>query len=159
MPIDLTRLPGIDWRRAADGWHGFWRQANSGLQFWTGNRPIDTGAAYAVTLSLDAFFELRLHAAWRFWRILSGRAPGDPYGEMPAQLRQLNILRLRAVDARKAGASYRKIAEVLLNFRGGKEDFEHDPRKSKTRRLVTDGDAYVHGGYREFLYYPVKLKR
>ncbi len=78
---------------------------------------------------------------------------------MPAQLRQLNILRLRAVDARKAGASYRKIAEVLLNFRGGKEDFEHDPRKSKARRLVMDGDAYVHGGYREFLYYPVKLKR
>ena len=42
----------------------------------------------------------------------------------------------RALDARLDGDSYRTIAEVLLGFRGTKEDFENDPRKNKARRLV-----------------------
>jgi Uncharacterized conserved protein (DUF2285) len=159
MPINLSHLPGIDLRRAEDGFHAFWRPAGVGLQFWMRDMPIDAPITYATTLYFDAFFELRVHAALRLWRIMSGRTPGPSYRDMPAQLRRLNILRLRAVDARNAGASYRKIAEVLLNFHGSKEDFESDPRKNKVRRLAADGDALVHDGYRVFLHYPIKLKR
>lgn len=158
-PINLMHLPGLDARPAGDGWHGFCQRADVGLQFWMRDLPIDAAATYAVTLYCDAFFELRLHAARRLWRILSDRPPGSPYREMPTQFRRLNILRLRAVDGRRAGASYRKLAEVLLNFHGSKEDFESDPRKNKVRRLAADGDALVHDGYRVFLYYPIKLKR
>ncbi|MEJ1978604.1 MAG: DUF2285 domain-containing protein [Acetobacteraceae bacterium] len=105
-------------------------------------------------LPFDAFFELRVHAARRLWRTLMGRSPGPSFRDMPSQLRQLNILRLRAFDGRQAGASYRKIAEVLLGFHGTKEDFESDPRKNKARRLVADADRLTHGGYRVFLHYP-----
>ncbi len=159
MPVNLMRLPGIDLRAAEDGWHALWRRADAGLQFWLREMPGDAAQTYAVMLSFDAFFELRIHAARRLWRVISGRKPGPPYNDMPEQFRRLNILRLRAVDGRNAGASYRKIAEVLLDFHGSKEEFETDPRKSKIRRLAADGDALVHEGYRIFLHYPVKLKR
>lgn len=159
IPIDLTHLLGSDLRQAEDGWHGFWRPAEIALQFWTQGMPVEAPATYVANLPFDAFFELRVHAARRLWRTLMGRPPGPSFRDMPSQLRQLNILRLRAFDGRQAGASYRKIAEVLLGFHGTKEDFESDPRKNKARRLVADADRLTHGGYRVFLHYPVKLKR
>jgi len=78
---------------------------------------------------------------------------------MPPQLRRLHTRRLRALDAHQHGDSYRKIAEVLLGFRGTKEDFESDRRKNQARRLVADADGLMRGGYRTLLYYPIKLKR
>ena len=48
------------------------------------------------------------------------------------------------------------IAEVLLGFRGTKEDFENDPRKNKARRLVAHGIKMTRGGYRLLLHYPIK---
>ncbi|WP_412772390.1 DUF2285 domain-containing protein [Nitrobacter sp.] len=73
---------------------------------------------------IDAFHELRSHAAHRLGRSLRGRAPGRDFRKMPAQLRRFHILSLRALDAHQRGESYRTIAEVLLSFRGSKEDWE-----------------------------------
>ena len=33
-PVDLTHLPGLDLRRAGDGWHGLWRAGGTVYQFW-----------------------------------------------------------------------------------------------------------------------------
>ena len=75
---------------------------------------------------------------------------------MPAQLRRFHILSMRALDARLRGESYRTIAEVLLGFRGTKEDWEVDPRKNQARRLVAHGLKMMRGGYRLLLHYPIK---
>ncbi len=75
---------------------------------------------------------------------------------MPAQTRRFHILSLRALDARLRGESYRTMAEVLLGFRGTKEDWEIDPRKNKVRRLVAHGIKMMRGGYRLLLHYPIK---
>ena len=75
---------------------------------------------------------------------------------MPAQLRRFHILSLRALDARLRGESYRTIAEVLLGFRGSKEDWEVDPRKNQARRLVAHGLKMMRGGYRLLLHYPIR---
>lgn len=151
LPINLVKLPGIEWRQATDGWHAISVLGRASFQIWVRSEPDDANATYAVIIPLNAGFDQRVHAALQLWRVLSGRPPGAPYRAMKQQLRQLNILRLRAVDARNTGASYRRIAEALLNFRGGKDDFEQDPRRSKARRLVADGKAYVRGGYRALL--------
>ena len=105
---------------------------------------------------MDAYLELRTHAARRLWRSLQGRAPGPDFRAIPAQLREWHILSLRALDARLRGESYRAIAEVLLGFRGTKEDWEIDPRKNKARRLVAHGIKMMRGGYRLLLHYPIK---
>ena len=158
-PINLTRLPGLDLRRADDGWHGVWRAGGTVHQFWLVQEPTDAATAYTLTLPLDALFELRAHAARRLWRALNGRSPGRPFRAMPDQLRQLHILTLRTLDARRCGESYRTIAEILLGFHGTKTDWESDPRKNKARRLVASGQRMMRGGYRTLLHYPIKLSR
>jgi hypothetical protein len=158
-PVDLTHLPGLDLRRADDGWHGLWRAGGTVYQFWLTEKPPDAAAAYTLTLPLDALFELRAHAARRLWRALHGRSPGRSFRAMPDQLRELHILTLRALDARQCGESYRTIAEALLGFHGTKTDWESDPRKNKARRLVASGQRMMRGGYRTLLHYPIKLPR
>ncbi|WP_323033303.1 DUF2285 domain-containing protein [Paracoccus sp. (in: a-proteobacteria)] len=64
--------------------------------------------------------------------------------------------RSSSASARIHGESYRAVAEVLLGFRGNKEEFETDPRKNKARRLVSHGIRMMRGGYRLLLHYPVK---
>ncbi|MGP2492898.1 DUF2285 domain-containing protein [Mesorhizobium sp. PUT5] len=146
-------------RHADDGWHGIWQVDGTTHQFWLTEAPPDMAADFVVTLPLDALFELRAHAARRFWRALNGRNPGHAFRAMPDQLRQFHILSLRALDAHLRGESYRTIAEVLLGFHGAKEDWEIDPRKNQSRRLVAHGLRMMHGGYRILLHYPVKLRR
>lgn len=159
LPLMLPGLRNLDLRHAEDGWHGIW-QANGVIhQFWLFRAPPDADAAYVVTLPLDALFELRVHSARRFWRNLNGRSPGASFRAMPDQLRQFHTLSLRALDARLAGESYRGIAAALFGFRGDKTDWESDPRKNKARRLVAAGLHMMHGGYRDLLHYPIKLRR
>ncbi|WP_458575164.1 DUF2285 domain-containing protein [Pseudaminobacter sp. NGMCC 1.201702] len=129
--MTLAHFDGLDLRRAPDGWHGIWQVDDIAHQFWLPDAAPDAAAFYAVTLPMDSFLELRAHAARRFWRSLNGRAPGPDFRAIPAQLRQWHILSLRALDARLRGESYRTIAEVLLGFRGSKEDFENDSRKTR----------------------------
>lgn len=155
--VVLAHLDGLNLRCAADGWHGIWQADGVEHQFWLSESVPDAAAFYAVELPLDDFMELRAHAARRFWRSLKGRTPGPDFRNMPAQLRQWHIMSLRALDARLRGESYRTIAEVLLGFRGAKEDFESNPCKNKARRLVAHGIRMMRGGYRLLLHYPIKL--
>jgi len=154
--VTLAQLDDLDLRHAADGWHGIWRANGVAHQFWLPGAIPDAAAFYALTLPMDVYLELRAHAARRFWRSLNGRASGPDFRAFPAQRRQWYSLSLRALDARLRGESYRTIAKVLLGFRGTKEDFEGDPRKSKARRLVAHGTRMMRGGYRLLLHYPIK---
>lgn len=158
VTISLPTLPGLDARTTGDGtWHGLWRSAEADHQFWLANPPPGTKTTYVVILPLDALLEHRAEAVLRFWRALTGRAISEHHHALPAQTRDRHILILRALDGRTDGASYRKIAETLLGFRGDKTAWESDPRKNQTRRLVADGTHYVRGGYREQLHYPTRL--
>lgn len=154
--MTLAHLSGLDLRHAVDGWHGIWHVDGVSHQFWLPEAVPDAAACYAVSLPMDFFMELRAHAARRLWRSLNGRAPGPDFRAMPAQLRRFHIQSLRALDARLRSESYRTIAEVLLGFRGTKEDWEVDPRKNQTRRLVAHGLNMMKGGYRLLLHYPIK---
>ncbi|MFC0220179.1 DUF2285 domain-containing protein [Pseudochelatococcus lubricantis] len=154
--ITLAHLSGFELRPAADGWHGIWQADGIAHQLWLPRSTPDATAFYGTFLPLDAFYELRCHAARRFWRSVEGRRPGPEFRTMPAQLRQWHILSLRALDARLHGESYRTIAKVLLGFRGTKEDWEVDPRKNKARRLVAYGIKMMRGGYHLLLHYPIK---
>lgn len=158
MPINLAELPDLVARLDdGDAWHGFWRSGASAHQFWLPTRPVDGRATYVVILSFDKLLELRVEAVLRLWRALVGRPEGRWAHDFPQQTRHRHILMLRAFDGRAAGASYRKLAEVLLGFRGRKADWDNDPRKNQVRRLVADGRYYVRGGYRDLLRYPLQL--
>jgi len=158
LPINLAELPDLVVQLDDDdAWHGFWRSGPSSHQFWLPTRPADRRATYVVILPLDKLLERRAEAVLRLWRALVGRAEGRWAYDFPQQTRHRHVLMLRAFDGRTAGASYRKLAEALLGFRGRKAEWENDPRKSQVRRLVADGRHYVRGGYRDLLRYPIRL--
>ena len=160
MPINLADLPDLV-AKLDDGeaWHGFWQPGASSHQFWLPTCPVAGPATYVVILPLDKLLELRAEAVLRLWRALVGRPEGRWSHDFPQQTRDRHILILRALDGRADGVSYRKLAEVLLGFRGRKADWDSDPRKSQVRRLVADGRYYVCGGYRNLLRYPTGLSK
>ncbi|WP_141300919.1 DUF2285 domain-containing protein [Komagataeibacter diospyri] len=159
MSINLAGLPDLIARQDDDdAWHGFWRSGASAHQFWLPTSPGDGSASYVVILPLDKLLELRAEAVVCLWRTLVARSEGSRRAhDFPQQTRDRHILMLRAFDGRSAGASYRKLAEVLLGFEGRKVDWDNDPRKNQVRRLVADGRYYVRGGYRDLLRYPIRL--
>lgn len=158
MPINLAELPDLVARLDEnDAWHVFWRPGASAHQFWLPTRPVDGRATYVVILPFDKLLELRAEAVLRLWRVMVGRSEGRWAHDFPKQTRDRHILILRALDGRANGASYRKLAEGLLGFRGRRADWDTDPRKNQARRLVADGRYYVRGGYRDLLRYPIRL--
>ena len=105
-----------------------------------------------VVLPLDRVFEIRVAAALRLWRGLTGRLPGRDPAILPAARRDRLLLALRALDGRLEKASYRDIAEALFGTsrmpeRGWKT---HDLR-DRTVRLARLGQALMQGGYRRLL--------
>ncbi|MCP9626474.1 DUF2285 domain-containing protein [Rhodopseudomonas palustris] len=154
--VTLARLDGLDLRNASDGWHGIWQVDGVTHQFWLPEADPDAPAIYGIFSLVDAFHDLRSHAAHRLGRSLRGRAPGRDFRQMPARLRRFHILSLRALDAHQRGESYRTIAEVLFGFHGTKEDWETDPRKNQVRRLIGNGLKMMRDGHRLLLHYPIK---
>jgi hypothetical protein len=119
------------------------------------------GAADAALLPLDEHFAIRAAAALRVWRALMGRKPGPDPQMLTAQRRNRLVLALRALDARRAHASYRQVAEGLfgpLRLRGDADWNSHDAR-DRTIRLARLGLELSRGGYRRLLLYPNRRLR
>ncbi|MBZ9887329.1 DUF2285 domain-containing protein [Mesorhizobium sp. BR1-1-3] len=109
----------------------------------------------AIILPLDEAIETRLDAARQFWRALNGRSPGSVYGALPQQTKIRHILNLRAHDARRAAASYRMIAEVLLSRDPiVPRDWRDHHLRHRVRAILRRADRLISGGYRDLLFYP-----
>jgi Uncharacterized conserved protein (DUF2285) len=156
--LDLTRVPGNEFRHGPDGWHGILPLGGALHRVCLPIIP-DGGSLFAVELRLDANFDIRLRAAHRFLSAIEGRRLSTPPLALPRQRRQRFILTIRALDAWLQGHSYRQIAEGLF----GKEQVmgrswrAHDLR-SRIIRLVQSGLAMMRGGYRALLRPPLRKK-
>lgn len=143
---------------------GVWKQSEGLEALWSASTAThrliaegrdDSLGMNAIVLPLDDAFETRLDAAHRFWRALNGRPPGPVYGALPQQTKIRHILNLRAHDARRAAASYRMIAEVLLSRDPiVPRDWRDHHLRHKVRAILRRADRLVAGGYRDLLFYP-----
>ncbi|TJW07143.1 MAG: DUF2285 domain-containing protein [Mesorhizobium sp.] len=152
--VRLSRLSSASIWKQAEELHILWPASppTHGLVAESCDGPPDIDA---ILLPLDDAFETRLDAARRFWRALNGRPPGRAYGALPQQTKVRHILNLRAHDARRAGATYRRIAEVLLS-RGSiaPRDWRDHHLRHKVRAILRRADRLVAGGCRDLLFYP-----
>jgi hypothetical protein len=152
--VCLDDLSSAVIREASDGWHILLRKQNIDHRAWL-QQPPRHDTPYAAELPLDDGFELRAHAARRLWRALSGRLPGPEFRKLPSQRRSRLLQCLRALDARKDGASYRAIATALFGMERVPAWKTHDLR-NRTIRLVQSGKALMRGGYLDLLRYPLR---
>ncbi len=154
--VTLSDLSNVVIRETSDGWHMLLRRHNVDHRAWFRQKPR-VGARYAAQLPFDDFFELRTHAARRLWRALSGRPPGPDIRKLPIQRRARLIQCLRALDARRDGASHRAIAEALFGAeRVSARAWKTHDLRNRTIRLVQSGRALMRGGYFDLLRYPLR---
>ena len=139
------------------------RVANDGRYLLLGPRA-DVSAALVLPITtpeqplmallpLDLDTPQRVDALLRLWRRIVGRPPqASSDGLSPARRKRL-VMSLRAVDARRAGADRREIAEVLFGADTVPEGaaFDDHHLRSRTSRLIRDGLAMIAGGYRKLL--------
>jgi hypothetical protein len=93
----------------------------------------------------------------RLWRGLNGRPQGAPSHAISAHRRRRIALALRASDARRDGATYREIAEVILpTQRFPESEWGTHEVRDQIIRLVKTGFTLIQGGYRALLRPPRK---
>ncbi|MDX8457866.1 DUF2285 domain-containing protein [Mesorhizobium humile] len=152
--IRLIQLGTADIWTEAEQRHVVW-PSTSGKHHILIDTPDDADSIDAVVLVLDENFETRLDAARRFWRSLNSRPSGTSYGSLPQQTKLRHILNLRAHDAKRAKAAYRRIAEELLSSDPiAARDWRDHHLRHKVRAILRRADRLVAGGYRDLLLYP-----
>lgn len=156
--LDLTRVPGCEFRQAPDGWHAVVPLGGAIHRVCLPSIP-DGASLFTVELRLDGDFEIRSRASRRLLSAIEGRRPGPPPLAIPRQRRKRFILTIRALDAWLQGNSYREIAEGLF----GKEQvmgrfWRDNDLRSRIIRLVQNGLAMMRGGYRALLRPPPRKK-
>ncbi|KXF79412.1 hypothetical protein ATN84_06840 [Paramesorhizobium deserti] len=153
--IPIARLPDADCRLVGNDLHICWQPENYPHRLIVVNE-CGEACFNTVQLPVDEAFDTRLHAAGRFWRQLNGRASGPDYGALPPHSRRLAILTLRIFDGRKAGATYREIANTLLvNEIIQSRDWRDHPLKHRIREFLRKADRMIYdGGYHDLLFYP-----
>jgi hypothetical protein len=132
--------------RVNDGEHLIVGTGHNQYQLWLPDPPRE-GEPLAAVIPHDKMTPHRAEAAMDFWRFTRGHT------KLASPLRHVRLVNtFRALDGHLSGASYRVIAECLF----GLARVDADPWKSSsvrdaTIRLVRNGVALMHGGYRKFL--------
>lgn len=112
-----------------------------------------------VLLPLDRLFDIRVAAALRLWRGLTGHKPGHDPGVLTQARRDRLILALRALDGRLEKASYPEIAAALFDTAPiSKRDWISHELRDQTGRLVRLGFSMMKGGYWRLLLYPYRRR-
>ncbi|MBG6200196.1 hypothetical protein IWQ48_001314 [Labrenzia sp. EL_13] len=106
----------------------------------------------SIVTPLDHAARARHRAVGRLLDFLEGKEIG-PDSRLTPQKRLRFKSKLRAVDGRSGGATYREIAESLFGAsRVASEPWKTSPLRDTTIRLVRDGLAMVAGGYLDLLH-------
>jgi hypothetical protein len=117
------------------------------------------GSAVAVLLPLDQLFDIRVAAALRLWRTLTGRTPGPDLGMLTPERRNRLILALRALDGRLERATYPEIAAILFDTEPiSKRDWISHELRDQTGRIIRLGFSMMRGGYRRLLLHPYRRR-
>ena len=123
------------------------------------HREDKEGGSVAVLLPLDQLFDIRVAAALRLWRGLTGRTPGPNLGILTPERRGRLILALRALDGRLERATYPEIAAVLFDVESiSKRDWISHELRDQTGRIVRLGFKMMRGGYRQLLVHPYRRR-
>jgi hypothetical protein len=110
--------------------------------------------AFAYVIPAGPAARMRWRGVEHYLAVLRAAEPVAPYAvhSRPGRLVTLHMHALHALDARAAGASHRDIAAAIFGEQRMAESWHADSElRAQVRHLLRRGDAFVHGGYRQFL--------
>jgi hypothetical protein len=147
VSFDPSTWPGrIDQRVAGDGAHLLLRIGTEEHRLWAAE-PLRFAQPIVVAQPLDAHLAIRADAAERLMRRLTKPSAPTVRPERGSLVRR-SILMLRAMDGRSAGASQRRIAEVLLGVRcASPREWEDCAGRAMIARLLRLAAGLRGGGY------------
>lgn len=149
--VDLSHLPVIH-RRAAEGGDHILiadKQGDHRL-IWSENRLDSTSQ---IIMPFNRMLPYQAIAATRFWRCHAGKKPG-PFPRLYRLTRQQRTRlgsALQQSDARKSGASRRRIAEVMQSSKLSRSVWSDSSERAQSRRLQKLFTSLIDGGYRTLL--------
>lgn len=150
-PVDPARLePLLADLDSPDGRHVILADAEGEHRLWIRNAA--PGQPLAALVPLDADFQTRIDSLLRFHRRLFGKRAGPQPRSWPLttyRRKRLDRMRL-ALDMRRAGASYRKIAVALGHKQAARlpaTEWKISAERSQIVRLVRDAAALANGGH------------
>jgi hypothetical protein len=136
-------------REGDDGVHALLQTPRLQHRLWM-PRPLADGEPVACVVPLGDDAACGTAAAVQFWRHLKGERAA-PTREPGTKLRRAH-LSLLALDGRRAGDSYRALAERLYGAgRIAGESWRTSSLRDATIRLVRTGTALASGDYRRLL--------
>ncbi len=107
----------------------------------------------SMIIPFDHMLAMQVAAAMRFWRCHAGEQSGPfprSYRLTLQQRMRLNSA-LQHWDARRSGASFRRIAEVMQASKIPSRAWSDSSERALARRIQKLGASLVNGGYRELL--------
>lgn len=149
--IDSIALPNSDGRdftmRFDDGNYTVLRGASGDHRLWSAHTGVGT---LALLLPLDAGARVRLAAASRLFRRLTGLVEGpSPLLPTPLKLRR-HLQLLRLLDGRRAGARARLLASVLIDPRVEgfcAAEWADCRQRKQIGRWTNEANRLTNGGY------------
>lgn len=144
-----TILPEGTIRYAHDGLHHLLGAGGQRRLQALQSDPDNDVLVAIVPLDQDGF--ARLDAVFRLLAQLHGRVvPADKRLTRQKRLRAKRML--QAYDGRRAGASYREIAEMVFQrARFARDDWQSAPERFVVMRLLSEAESMVDGGYLRLL--------
>lgn len=136
-------------KEGEDGLHALLRTAASTHRLWM-PQPLERGDPMACVVPTGGEAGCAVAAAMQFLRHLAGHVGRS---ELRARvLDQRAQLSLVALDERRAGASYRAVAERLFGVvRVAAEDWRTSALRDSTIRLVRTGERLAQGHHLELV--------
>lgn len=154
-PIKPDRLGPITARADTEnGVHILLEDPDGRHRLWLIQDEHAGGSAFLIPFDDD--FGARLHSLQRLHRRLTGQRTGPPLRSLqlsPLQRTRLTLL-VRALDGKKAGASRREIAAVLLDADARDIpaiEWKNAALRKKVNRIVASAVELMNGGYLKLL--------
>jgi hypothetical protein len=151
--ITLDRIPSALAMESGDGRHILWREGNDEQRIWI-LPDTNLSAPIAAVIPFDVHVAQRVEAVLHLWHRLKDAKVRPTVMPPTMQQRRRLILMLRALDGHQQQATYRDLAASLLDpdvRTQTRRDWLTSSYRSQIIRLVKDGVARMHGGYRDLL--------
>ncbi|GKS77402.1 DUF2285 domain-containing protein [Acidovorax sp. SUPP950] len=146
--FDLWRVPGR--KRLALGGGDLTLTAElpvQRLQFLLAG-DVKDGVAYACAVPLTHRLRGQLDGFNAQARVLDGHEIAEARARPATRSALLHLRALQALDAMRAGASHRDVAQVLFGLREVVLRWREDGElRAQVRHLLRRAEAYVNGGY------------